>query len=78
MLRAAAEEVGLDAEEMQREVEAEKYTAEVVDKVRWAYQIGVTGVPTYVINNKYAIVGAQPYEIFKGALEQVMNQKPDQ
>ncbi len=78
VLRAAAEEVGLDAEEMQREVEAEKYMAEVVDKVRWAYQIGVTGVPTYVINDRYAIVGAQPYEVFKGALEQIMNQKPDE
>jgi predicted DsbA family dithiol-disulfide isomerase len=78
VLRAAAQEVDLDAEEMQREVENEKYTAEVVDKVRWAYQIGVTGVPTYVINNRYAIVGAQPYEVFKSALEQIMNQKPDE
>ena len=78
VLRAAALEVGLDAEEMQREVEAEKYMAKVVDQVRWAYQIGVTGVPTYVINNRYAIVGAQPYEVFKGALEQIMNQKPDE
>ena len=78
MLRAAAEEVGLDADEMQREVENEKYMAEVVDKVRWAYQIGVTGVPTYVINDRYAIVGAQPYEVFKGALEQIMNQKHDE
>ena len=75
VLRAAAEEVGLDTDEMQREVEDEKYMAEVVDKVRWAYQIGVTGVPTYVINDRYAIVGAQPYEVFKGALEQIMNQK---
>ena len=75
VLHAAAREVGLDAEEMQREVEAEKYMATVVDKVRWAYQIGVTGVPTYVINNRYAIVGAQPYEVFKGALEQIANQK---
>jgi predicted DsbA family dithiol-disulfide isomerase len=75
VLRSAAEEVGLDADEMQREVEAEKYLAAVVDKVRWAYQIGVTGVPTYVINNRYAIVGAQPYEVFKGALEQIANQK---
>jgi predicted DsbA family dithiol-disulfide isomerase len=72
VLRSAAEEVGLDAEEMQREVEAEKYMAAVVDKVRWAYQIGVTGVPTYVINNQYAIVGAQPYEVFKSALEQIL------
>jgi predicted DsbA family dithiol-disulfide isomerase len=75
VLRAAAQEVGLDADEMQREVENEKYKATVVDQVRWAYQAGVTGVPTYVINNRYAIVGAQPYEVFKGALEQIANQK---
>jgi predicted DsbA family dithiol-disulfide isomerase len=75
VLRSAAEEVGLNADEMQHEVEAEKYMAAVVDKVRWAYQIGVTGVPTYVINNRYAIVGAQPYEVFKSALEQIMEQK---
>jgi predicted DsbA family dithiol-disulfide isomerase len=78
VLRSAAEEVGLDAEEMQREVESEKYMATVVDQVRWAYQIGITGVPTYVINNRYAIVGAQPYEVFKSALEQIMNQQPDE
>jgi predicted DsbA family dithiol-disulfide isomerase len=75
VLRAAADEVGLDADEMQREVESEKYTAHVADQVRWAYQIGVTGVPTYVINNRYAIVGAQPYEVFKDALAQIVNQK---
>jgi predicted DsbA family dithiol-disulfide isomerase len=78
VLRAAAEEVDLDADEMQGEVENEKYLATVADEVRWAYQIGVTGVPTYVINDRYAIVGAQPYEVFKGALEQIANQKPDE
>ena len=78
VLRSAAEEVGLDADEMQREVEAEKYMATVVDQVRWAYQIGVTGVPTYVINNRYAIVGAQPYEVFQSALEQIERDKTDE
>jgi predicted DsbA family dithiol-disulfide isomerase len=72
VLRSAAEEAGLDADEMQREVESEKYTANVADQVRWAYQIGVTGVPTYVINNRYAVVGAQPYEVFKDAFEEIM------
>jgi len=75
VLRFAADEVGLNPDEMQREVESEKYTATVADQVKWAYQIGVTGVPTYVINNRYAIVGAQPYEVFKDALEQIMKQK---
>jgi predicted DsbA family dithiol-disulfide isomerase len=76
VLRAAADEVGLDADEMEREVEAEKYMATVVDQVRWAYQIGVTGVPTYVINDRYGIVGAQPYEVFQSALEQIAKNKP--
>ena len=76
VLRAAAEEVGLDPDELQREVENEKYMATVVDQVRWAYQIGVTGVPTYVIDNRYGIVGAQPYEVFKGALEQIAKEEP--
>jgi predicted DsbA family dithiol-disulfide isomerase len=74
VLYAAAEEVGLDADEMQREVESGKYTALVEEQVRRAYQIGVTGVPTYVINNRYAIVGAQPYEVFQSALKQIENQ----
>ena len=72
---AAARREGLEETGVHIEAGDEKYMAEVVDKVRWAYQIGVTGVPTYVINDRYAIVGAQPYEVFKGALEQIMNQK---
>lgn len=72
VLRAAAEEAGLDAGDMQTVVESGKYTAEVAAQVQRAKQIGVTGVPTYVINDKYAIVGAQPYEAFKNALAQIM------
>ena len=77
VLRSAAEEVSLNADAMQLEVESEKYTANVADQVRWAYQIGVTGVPTYVINNRYAIVGAQPYEVFQNALESIRNESED-
>ena len=75
VLRSVAEEVGLNADEMQHDVESEKYKSNVEEQVRWAYQIGVTGVPTYVVNDRYAIVGAQPYEVFKNALAQIMNQK---
>ena len=76
-LRATAEEVGLDANEMQQLVESNHYADFVEEQVRWAQQIGVTGVPTYVINNRYAVVGAQPYEVFKNALTQIMNQSSD-
>jgi len=71
VLRSAAEEAGLDANDMQSVVDGGKYTEEVAGQVNWAQRIGVTGVPTYVINDKYAIVGAQPYEAFKSALGQI-------
>jgi predicted DsbA family dithiol-disulfide isomerase len=72
VLRSAAEEVGLDADDMQSVVESGKYTDEVAAQVRYAQEIGVRGVPTYVINERYAIVGAQPYETFKKALAQIL------
>jgi len=75
ILRSAAEEVGLDADDMQAVVDGGKYTAEVAAQVRQAQQIGVTGVPTYVINDRYAVVGAQPYEVFKNALGQILKEK---
>ena len=72
VLGAAASEAGLDADEMRGEVEGGKYSADVLAQVREAYRIGVTGVPTYVINDRYAIVGAQPYEVFQNALRQIL------
>ena len=75
VLRSATEEVDLNADEMQREVESEKYKVNVEEQVKWAYQIGVSGVPTYVINDRYAVVGAQPYEVFKNALGQILSEK---
>ena len=72
-LRTAAQEAGLDGEDMQQVVESGKYTAHVAAQVEEAYQIGVSGVPTYVINDRYAIVGAQPYEAFQRALAQILS-----
>lgn len=75
VLRSTAQELGLNADEMQQLVESGRYTQYVEDQVRWAQQIGVSGVPTYVIDERYAIVGAQPYEVFKNALAEILKQK---
>ncbi|MBC7876683.1 MAG: DsbA family oxidoreductase [Anaerolineales bacterium] len=74
-LRSVAEEVGLDSDDMQNVVDSGKYTAEVAEQVRHAQEIRVTGVPTYVINDRYAVVGAQPYEVFKRALAQILKRE---
>ena len=75
VLRSTAEEVGLDVDEMQQLVESGRYTGYVEDQVRWAQEIGVRGVPTYVINDRYAIVGAQPFEVFQNALAEIMKKE---
>ena len=75
VLRSAAQEAGLDGDAMQRDVEGGRFTESVNQQVQRAYQIGVTGVPTYVINDRYAVVGAQPYDVFKKTLEQIANKK---
>ena len=73
VLRSVAQEVGLDADEMKHEVDEGRYTDNVAEQVRQAYGIGVNGVPTYVINGRYAIVGAQPYDVFERVLAKILN-----
>ena len=64
--------VGLE-EEDQRKVLADStsFANDVRIDEALASQIGVTGVPFFVINQKYSISGAQPLETFKRVLEQV-------
>ena len=65
VLRAAAEEAGLDPDEMQEKTESGRYEEIVDSHIREARQLGITGVPAYVLGNRYLIMGAQPYEVFQ-------------
>jgi len=35
------------------------------------YQRGISGVPFYIINNKYGVSGAQPTEVFMNAFREI-------
>lgn len=74
VLQQAAKEASLDADEMREQVEQGKFTALVSEQVRQAAELGVDGVPTYILNDRYAIVGAQPYEVFEQAILQLANE----
>lgn len=68
-LSALAEEVGLDKNEAARMLAGDEYTKEVRADEQKAVQLGIRGVPFFVINDKYAISGAQPSEVFLEALQ---------
>ncbi len=77
VLGAAAEGVGLDPAAMRRETESGQYSERVVGHYAQALSMGITSIPTYVLNDRYAIVGAQPYELFEATLERIASDWAD-
>lgn len=76
VLADLAVEVGLDRNEVLQVLQNETaYADEVRYDENTAQQIGVRGVPFFVVNQKYAISGAQPVETFIGALEKVWQEE---
>ena len=75
VLRAAAEQVGLDPDEMQRLTDEGRYREAVDAGIAEAVALGVTGVPTYILEDRYAIVGAQPYEVFRQVLDRLEQER---
>jgi predicted DsbA family dithiol-disulfide isomerase len=51
---------GLNGDEMTELLLSDEDKATVYEEAQVAQQMGVTGVPTFVINRKYGMVGAQP------------------
>lgn len=61
--------VGLNQEDMMRVLNNQsEYLQEVRADENEASQHGITSVPYFVFNDKYAVKGAQPIELFKKAL----------
>ena len=63
-------EVGIPAGEVLTTLESDAYAAEVQADIDEAHALGIGGVPFFVIDRRYGISGAQPAELFLGALEQ--------
>lgn len=62
-------EVGLPIDEIIELITTNDYTKEVREDQQEAQKLGVTGVPFFVFDNKYAVSGAQPTEVFLKTLE---------
>jgi predicted DsbA family dithiol-disulfide isomerase len=71
-LTELAVEIGLDREAVERMLASEEMADAVRADEQAAQQIGVSGVPFYLINKKYALTGAQPADVFVQALQKVI------
>jgi predicted DsbA family dithiol-disulfide isomerase len=70
-LVAAATSVGLDAGEVEGYLAGGEGASEVRKGQEEAHRLGITGVPFYVFDGRYAVYGAQPVEVFGEALDMV-------
>ena len=68
VLAAIAADHGLDAAAF---LDSDAGSAEVAADLQEAAELGVTSVPTFVINGRYAVPGAQPVEVFTQVFAEV-------
>lgn len=76
-LVAAAVAVGLDEAATRQFLDSDRFREEVAESQDIADQLGIQGVPFYIINERYGLSGAQPVEVFLQALDQVSSQSVD-
>lgn len=72
-LAGVAERVGLDFDEARAALEAESFAEPVREQQRFWLRQGIQAVPSFVLDRRFLIPGAQDPEVFVEALERVAN-----
>jgi predicted DsbA family dithiol-disulfide isomerase len=61
--------IGLNADEIKQTLLSDAFADEVKHDISEAQQLGIQGVPFFVMNNKYGVSGAQAVPVFSETLE---------
>ncbi|NML68603.1 DsbA family oxidoreductase [Chryseobacterium sp. RP-3-3] len=69
-LVAIAENSGMDKDEARQALTSDQFDYEINQDIQEAKNNGISSVPFFVLNGKYAVSGAQPAEVFADALQQ--------
>lgn len=73
VLLQLAEASGLSQKEVEQAWEDESLKLQLQEIAATAQKEGARGgVPTFIINDKYRIVGAQPYDVFQETLQKII------
>ena len=71
VIEAVAKGVDLDSAELMERLGNKDYSSTVMGQYQEALQYGIRGIPTFLVGN-LMFTGAQPYELFKSAIDQVL------
>jgi predicted DsbA family dithiol-disulfide isomerase len=69
VIAAVAGKSGLGENQTRSAILTGRYLSRLDEAGREGQRLGLTGIPLFVIENKYKIVGAQPIDVFRNLLE---------
>jgi predicted DsbA family dithiol-disulfide isomerase len=69
VLVVLAREAGLDEQEARAVLDGDRYASEVRQDEALARELGISGVPFFVLAGRLGVSGAQPADVLLGALE---------
>ena len=71
VIAAVAARSGIDGKEMLAAATDGRYESRLDEARREGESLGLTGIPLFIVNNKYKITGAQPLNVFREFLDKV-------
>jgi len=74
VLGRLAREVGLEGGEVDELLAGERFAAEVRQDEAMARELGISGVPFFVLAGRLGVSGAQPVDVLLGALERAWSE----
>lgn len=75
VLKAEAAATGIDPHGLEQALREGTFADEVQRQVDFAHRVGITGIPAFIVDDRYLVVGAQPYETFKRVMERVLDER---
>ena len=66
--------MGLDTARVREALETRQYRGQVEQDAEEARELGATGVPFFVIDRRYGVMGAQGADVLLGALQQAWHE----
>jgi predicted DsbA family dithiol-disulfide isomerase len=75
ILCRVAEECGIDAGRLREALSDGRYTSQIEEQIAWARAAGVTGVPTFIFDDRFALVGAQDSEVFRDVAKRIIRSR---
>ncbi|MVO14450.1 DsbA family oxidoreductase [Parasedimentitalea huanghaiensis] len=69
-----ADSIGMDAAVVQKLLSTDNDTGDIKARDAHSREMGVSSVPTFIVDNKHAVPGAQPPELWLKVIAEIMDQ----